>query len=92
VLDDLILKNRGAETNIIVTQPRRISAIGVSGRIAEERCERVGDTCGYSVRLEAKRSKDTRILFCTVSPRASDASAKRASGGTNHLLCERKKS
>jgi HrpA-like RNA helicase len=30
VLDDLIMNNRGAEANIIVTQPRRISAIGAS--------------------------------------------------------------
>ena len=37
VLDDLIMNNRGAEANIIVTQPRRISAIGVSERIAAER-------------------------------------------------------
>jgi hypothetical protein len=37
VLDDLIMNNRGADANIIVTQPRRISAIGVSERIAAER-------------------------------------------------------
>jgi len=40
VLDDLITNNRGAECNIICTQPRRISAIGVAERIAQERCER----------------------------------------------------
>jgi HrpA-like RNA helicase len=46
VLDDLIMNNRGSAANIIVTQPRRISAIGVSERIAQERCEKVGETCG----------------------------------------------
>jgi HrpA-like RNA helicase len=46
VFDDLIVNNRGSMANIIVTQPRRISAIGVSERIAQERCERVGETCG----------------------------------------------
>eukprot|EP00804_Cyclotella_cryptica_P008661 CCRYP_020114-RE/>CCRYP_020114-RE protein AED:0.18 eAED:0.18 QI:30/0.83/0.71/1/0.83/0.85/7/67/1794 len=65
VLDDLILKNRGADANIIVTQPRRISAIGVSERIAAERCERLGETVGYSIRLESKRSSKTRLLLCT---------------------------
>merc|ERR1719506_1888023 len=65
VLDDMIRQGRGAETNIIVTQPRRISALGVSTRIAEERAERVGQTCGYSIRLESKRTPQTRILLCT---------------------------
>jgi HrpA-like RNA helicase len=65
VLDDLIMKGNGAATNIIVTQPRRISAIGVSERIAAERCEQVGDTCGYSIKLEKRMSKKTRLLLCT---------------------------
>ena len=61
----MILNNRGAQANIIVTQPRRISAIGVSERIASERCEKLGQTVGYSIRLESKRSKKTRLLLCT---------------------------
>lgn len=65
VLDDLILRGNGAATNIIVTQPRRISAIGVSERIAAERCEQVGETCGYSIKLEKRMSKKTRLLLCT---------------------------
>ena len=65
MLDDLIMRNEGAATNIIVTQPRRISAIGVSERIADERCERVGETCGYSIKLEKKMSSKTRLLLCT---------------------------
>jgi ATP-dependent RNA helicase DHX36 len=65
VLDSLILQSRGSEANIIVTQPRRISAIGVSERISSERCERVGETCGYSIKLEKKMSRKTRLLLCT---------------------------
>lgn len=65
VLDEFIKNNRGAEANIIVTQPRRISAIGVAERIADERCERVGETCGYSIMLEKKASRKTRLLLCT---------------------------
>ena len=64
-MDDLVLRNLGADANIIVTQPRRISAIGVSERIAAERCERIGETVGYSIRLESKRSSKTRLLLCT---------------------------
>lgn len=65
MLDDLIMNNEGANANIIVTQPRRISAIGVSERIAAERCEQIGETVGYSIRLESKRSSKTRLLLCT---------------------------
>ena len=65
MLDELINGGLGAQANIIVTQPRRISAIGVSERIADERCERVGETCGYSIMLERKASRKTRLLLCT---------------------------
>ena len=65
VLDDMIQNNVGADANIIVTQPRRISAIGVSERIAAERCEKIGQTVGYSIRLESRRSAKTRLLLCT---------------------------
>jgi ATP-dependent RNA helicase DHX36 len=65
VLDDIIMKGCGAEANMVVTQPRRISAIGVSHRIAAERGERIGETAGYSIRMENKRSSKTRVLLCT---------------------------
>lgn len=65
VLDDMILRGEGARANIIVTQPRRISAIGVSERIADERCEKVGQTCGYSIKLEKRMTSKTRLLLCT---------------------------
>ena len=65
VLEDMIQKNKGSEANIIVTQPRRISAIGVAERIAAELGEKVGETCGYSIKLEKKCSRATRICLCT---------------------------
>lgn len=50
---------------IICTQPRRLSAIGVAERVAAERCERIGNIVGYQIRLENKISKATRLTFCT---------------------------
>ena len=35
--------NQGQVHNIICTQPRRISAIGVAERVAEERDEKIGN-------------------------------------------------
>lgn len=52
------LLEEAADTNspvrIVVSQPRRIAAISVSGRIAEERGESLGDTVGYIIRMESK--------------------------------------
>ena len=55
----------GTRCSIICTQPRRISAIGVSERVAEERGERLGGVVGYNIRLESATSSATRLLFCT---------------------------
>lgn len=51
--------------DIIVTQPRRIAAVGVAERISEERNERIGGVVGYQIRLENKISSSTRLTFCT---------------------------
>jgi len=65
ILEEEISCLRGADCNIICTQPRRVSAISVATRISSERGESIGETIGYQIRLESKRSADTRLLFCT---------------------------
>lgn len=65
ILEEEISSLRGADCNIICTQPRRISAISVAARICSERGENLADTVGYQIRLESKRSAQTRLLFCT---------------------------
>ncbi|XP_075242824.1 ATP-dependent RNA helicase A protein-like isoform X2 [Convolutriloba macropyga] len=67
ILEDYVRNNRGAHCNVIVTQPRRISAVSVAERIANERCEPIGDSTGYSVRFESVLPRPQgAILFCTV--------------------------
>ena len=39
--------------------------MSVAERVAAERGERVGGCVGYTIRLESKTSRDTRLLFCT---------------------------
>ncbi|KAF3046294.1 hypothetical protein E8E11_006100 [Didymella keratinophila] len=66
VLDDLIQRQLGAVANIICTQPRRISALGLADRVADERCARVGDEIGYTIRGESKQKPGvTKITFVT---------------------------
>ena len=53
ILDDFVSAEQGALCNVIITQPRRISAISVAERVAGERCEDLGISIGYSVRFES---------------------------------------
>eukprot|EP00927_Polykrikos_kofoidii_P039621 TRINITY_DN33979_c0_g1_i1.p1 TRINITY_DN33979_c0_g1~~TRINITY_DN33979_c0_g1_i1.p1 ORF type:complete len:1629 (+),score=292.31 TRINITY_DN33979_c0_g1_i1:82-4968(+) len=58
--------------NIIVTEPRRISAVSVAKRVSQELGDPSGgpgsrgSLVGYQIRLEKKASESTRLLFCTV--------------------------
>ncbi|KAL1956429.1 hypothetical protein VTO42DRAFT_7315 [Malbranchea cinnamomea] len=66
VLDDLIRRGLGAGANIVCTQPRRISALGLADRVSAERCSAVGDEVGYTVRGDSKvRPGLTKITFMT---------------------------
>ncbi|XP_021944591.1 dosage compensation regulator isoform X2 [Folsomia candida] len=67
ILDDYLLSEQGAYCSVVCTQPRRISAISVSERVASERGEDLGESTGYSVRFESCLPRPyASILFCTV--------------------------
>jgi len=65
LLEQAVEERTEESTNIICTQPRRISAISVAQRVANERGEALGERVGYQIRMESKRSMHTRLLFCT---------------------------
>jgi pre-mRNA-splicing factor ATP-dependent RNA helicase DHX16 len=50
---------------IAVTQPRRVAAMSVAARVADEQGTRIGAEVGYSVRFEQKVSDKTQIKFMT---------------------------
>uniref|UniRef100_A0A1J3JM66 Putative ATP-dependent RNA helicase YTHDC2 n=1 Tax=Noccaea caerulescens TaxID=107243 RepID=A0A1J3JM66_NOCCA len=64
LLDHMWYSKREA-CKIICTQPRRISAISVSERIAWERGETIGNNVGYKVRLQSKGGRQSSVVFCT---------------------------
>ena len=47
------------------TQPRRIAAVSVAKRVAEELAVPLGGFVGYQVRFDDKTSRETRIKFMT---------------------------
>ena len=66
ILDDMIQRKLGGAANIICTQPRRISALGLADRVSQERCLSVGDEVGYAIRGESKQKPGTtKITFVT---------------------------
>lgn len=48
-----------------VTQPRRVAAVSIAQRVAEERSCALGHEVGYSVRFEDCSSPDTKLKFMT---------------------------
>ncbi|ODA83124.1 hypothetical protein RJ55_01633 [Drechmeria coniospora] len=61
----------GRSCKIYCTEPRRISAISLARRVSEELGENKGDVgssrslVGYSIRLEANTSRETRLVYAT---------------------------
>ncbi|GAV63865.1 DEAD domain-containing protein/Helicase_C domain-containing protein/HA2 domain-containing protein/OB_NTP_bind domain-containing protein [Cephalotus follicularis] len=88
ILEEEISCLRGADCSIICTQPRRISAISVAARVSSERGENLGGTVGYQIRLEAKRSSETRLLFCTTGVLLRQLVQEPELTGVSHLLVD----
>ena len=71
LLDDAIARGCGSLCNMVVTQPRRVSAMGVAARVAAERGESLdampGDDAqvGYAIRGEHRAGRGCRLLFTT---------------------------
>lgn len=52
ILDDYLEMEGKAWCHVVCTQPRRISAISIGHRVAEERGEALGNSVGYQIRME----------------------------------------
>uniref|UniRef100_A0A1I7UL39 Probable ATP-dependent RNA helicase spindle-E n=1 Tax=Caenorhabditis tropicalis TaxID=1561998 RepID=A0A1I7UL39_9PELO len=73
---------------IMVTQPRRIAAISISERVAKERGEKLGDTVGYQVRLESRRSDKTLLTYCTVGVLLRMLTSDPLASGITHIVMD----
>nr|XP_012570233.1 DExH-box ATP-dependent RNA helicase DExH5, mitochondrial isoform X4 [Cicer arietinum] len=88
ILESEIESVHGAACNIICTQPRRISAMSVSERVAFERGEKLGESVGYRVRLEGMKGRDTHLLFCTTGILLRRLLADRNLKGVTHVIVD----
>ncbi|CAL7939710.1 unnamed protein product [Xylocopa violacea] len=65
IIDEYAIRKRHT-CKIIVSEPRRISAISLANRVALERGENVGQTVGYHVRFNSRIPLSrSSILYCT---------------------------
>ena len=58
-------QNRKGSKRVCVTQPRRVAAMSLAKRVAEEMSTTLGTLVGYSVRFEELYSKETMIKYVT---------------------------
>uniref|UniRef100_A0AAX7SM79 Putative ATP-dependent RNA helicase DHX57 n=1 Tax=Astatotilapia calliptera TaxID=8154 RepID=A0AAX7SM79_ASTCA len=74
--------------NIICTQPRRISAMSVAQRVAQERAECLGNSVGYQIRLESVRTSVTRLLYCTTGVLLRRLEGEADLRGVTHVIVD----
>ncbi|MCL7022340.1 hypothetical protein MKW94_004448 [Papaver nudicaule] len=62
-----ILHRRGYTKSgvIAVTQPRRVAAVSVARRVAQELNVRLGEEVGYAIRFEDRTTEKTKIKYLT---------------------------
>lgn len=79
-----------ADAKIVVAQPRRLAATGVSTRVASERGEsKAGiDSVGYVVRGDVAMSEKTRLLFCTTGVLLRQLQSEGALDCITHILVD----
>ncbi|XP_065865720.1 DExH-box ATP-dependent RNA helicase DExH3-like isoform X2 [Euphorbia lathyris] len=88
ILESEIEAACGAACSIICTQPRRISAMAVSERVATERGENLGESVGYKVRLDGVKGRETRLLFCTTGILLRRLLVDRNLNGVTHVIVD----
>ncbi|GMN49177.1 hypothetical protein TIFTF001_018349 [Ficus carica] len=65
-LSQMLHKRGYTKSGIVgVTQPRRVAAVSVARRVAEELGVRLGEEVGYAIRFEDRTSEKTRIKYLT---------------------------
>lgn len=89
IMDSFIERGEASKCNMIVTEPRRISAITLAERIAHERGEKLGDVIGYKVKLQHKLPLTPgAILFCTPGTLLKKMQINPTLNGCSHVIID----
>ncbi|TSR16015.1 DExH-box ATP-dependent RNA helicase DExH1 [Bagarius yarrelli] len=90
LLEGHVRGGAGAHCNILVTQPRRISAVSVAQRVANEMGPNLRPCVGYQVRLESRPPKSSggSLLFLTVGVLLRKLQSNPWLRGVSHVLVD----
>ncbi|XP_075070304.1 ATP-dependent RNA helicase DHX30 isoform X2 [Mixophyes fleayi] len=89
ILEDAILSGDGAHCNILITQPRRISAVSVAHRVGQELGPGLRRNVGYQVRLESNLPpRGGAALFCTVGVLLKKLQSNPTLEGVSHVVVD----
>ena len=79
---------RGRKKMVGCTQPRRIAAITVAARVAEELGKEAAHLVGYKIRFQDKTTKATRIKFMTDGMLLAETQSSRKLDGYDTLIID----
>ncbi|KAL0966191.1 hypothetical protein UPYG_G00292100 [Umbra pygmaea] len=90
LLEGCVRAGKGAECNILVTQPRRISAVSVAHRVASEMGPNLKRSVGYQVRLESRPPEHSggALLFLTVGVLLRKLQGNASLRGISHVVVD----
>ncbi|XP_041954389.1 ATP-dependent RNA helicase DHX30 [Alosa sapidissima] len=90
LLEGRIRAGEGAGCNILVTQPRRISAVSVAQRVAQEMGPALKPSVGYQVRLESRPPERSggALLFLTVGVLLRKLQSNPTLRGVSHVVVD----
>ncbi|XP_029380368.1 ATP-dependent RNA helicase DHX30 isoform X1 [Echeneis naucrates] len=90
LLEECVRGGEGAECNVLVTQPRRISAVSVAHRVAQELGPALKHSVGYQVRLESRPPEHSggALLFLTVGVLLRKLQSNPSLKGISHVVVD----
>nr|XP_019579541.1 PREDICTED: putative ATP-dependent RNA helicase DHX30 isoform X1 [Rhinolophus sinicus] len=89
LLERYVTEGRGASCNVIITQPRRISAVSVAQRVSHELGPSLRRNVGFQVRLESKPpARGGALLFCTVGILLRKLQGNPSLEGVSHVVVD----
>ncbi|XP_067218284.1 ATP-dependent RNA helicase DHX30 [Chanodichthys erythropterus] len=90
LLEGCVRSGEGAKCNVLVTQPRRISAVSVAHRVAQEMGPALRHCVGYQVRLESRPPERSggALLFLTVGVLLRKLQSNPSLQGISHVVVD----
>ncbi|XP_029971019.1 ATP-dependent RNA helicase DHX30 [Salarias fasciatus] len=90
LLEEQVKGGAGAHCNILVTQPRRISAVSVAQRVAQEMGPSLRQSVGYQVRLDSRPPAHSggALLFLTVGVLLRKLQSNPTLTGVSHVVVD----